>query len=235
MALQLWIQHGETWEANEKVSFNGDTKVIRVNDGVTSLDIREDLYSAWVRWVEQGANAAYEFAMRFTGLDPIPGGFTGGTFFLTNGWKLYYNPSTVAVNGILYSDDFSTAYYTLEGVATFPATVSALGIQASAASDGAAIADQVWQNSGVVTAEDIAAEVAAPDAPTIAASVWSQAIEAGLSAEEVTRIMFSVLAGKVSGAGTGTERFRDIADTKDRLVVTVDDDGNRSAVVRDGA
>ena len=47
--------------------------------------------------------------------------------------------------------------------------------------------------------------------------------------------MFSVLAGQVSGAGSGTERFRDAANTKDRLVVTVDDDGNRSAVVRDGA
>ena len=86
-----------------------------------------------------------------------------------------------------------------------------------------------------MSAEDVATEVAAPSADTIAAQVWSQAIEAGLSAEEVTRIMFSVLTGKVSGAETGTERFRDVADTKDRLVVTVDDDGNRSAVVRDGA
>lgn len=235
MALQLWIQHGEEWEADEKVSINGDTKVIRVNDGVTALDIREDLYSAWVRWVERSTNSAYPFAMRFTGLDPIPGGFTGGTFFLTNGWKLYYNPSTVAINGILYSDNYATAYYTLEGVATFPATVSALGIQASASGDSAAVAAAVWQDSGVVSATDIAAEVAAPDAATIATSVWSQAIESGLSAEEVTRIMFSVLAGQVSGAGSGTERFRDAANTKDRLVVTVDDDGNRSAVVRDGA
>jgi hypothetical protein len=235
VALSLWISHAEEWEANEKVSIDGVSKVIRVNDDVTSLDIRVDVYSAWVRWFERDQNAQFLPAMRFSGLDPIPGGFTGGTFFVTNGWKLYYNPNTVAVNGILYSDNFLTAYYTYEGVEVFPATVSALGIQASAASDGAAIADAVWANDGVVSAEDVATEVAAPSADTIAAQVWSQAIEAGLSAEEVTRIMFSVLTGKVSGAGTGTERFRDVADTKDRLVVTVDDDGNRSAVVRDGA
>lgn len=235
MALSLWISHAEEWEANEKISINGDGKVIQVNAGVSALDIRIDLYSAWVRWFGREQNAQFLPAMRFTGLDPIPGGFTGGTFFLTNGWKLYYDPNVVAVNGILYSDDFATAYYNYDGLPVFPATVSALGIQASAASDGAAIADQVWQNAGVVTAEDVATEVSAPSAETIAAQVWSQAIESGLSAEEVTRIMFSVLTGKVSGAGTGTERFRDVADTKDRLVVTVDDDGNRSAVVRDGA
>ena len=45
----------------------------------------------------------------------------------------------------------------------------------------------------------------------------------------------SVLAGKVSGAGSGTETFRDLADTKDRVIVTTDANGNRLAVVRDGA
>ena len=207
----------------EKVTFDGDTKIIRVNDGVTNLDIRADVYSAWIRWIELADNAKYLFAMRFSGLDPIPTGFTGGTFFMTNGWKLYYDPQVTAVNGILYSDNFNTPYFTYEGVNTFPATVSALGIQSSGNADSTAIANAVWQNAGVVTASDVAT------------SVWSQAIEAGLSAEDVTRIMFSVLAGKVSGAGTGTERFRDVSDTKDRLVVTVDDDGNRTSVTRDGS
>lgn len=235
MALSLWIQHGAEWEANEKVSFNGADKIIRVNDGVTSIDIRGDVYSAWIRWFERDANSRFLPAMRFTGLDPIPGGFTGSTFFVTNGWKLVYDPYVVAVNGILYSDDYPTPYFIESGQPVYPATVSALGIQAPGGSDPVAIANQVWAQSTAPTAEQIATEVSAPDAATIAAQVWSQAIEAGLSAEEVTRIMFSVLAGKVSGAGTGTESFRDAADTKDRLVVTVDQDGNRSAVVRDGA
>ena len=95
MALSLWISHAEEWEANEKVSIDGVSKVIRVNDDVTSLDIRVDLYSAWVRWFERDQNAQYLPAMRFTGLDPIPGGFTGRHLLRKrNGWKLYYDPNT---------------------------------------------------------------------------------------------------------------------------------------------
>jgi len=42
------------------------------------------------------------------------------------------------------------------------------------------------------------------------------------------------VAGKSSGGGTNTLVYRDIGDSKDRLTYTVDADGNRSAVVRDG-
>lgn len=43
------------------------------------------------------------------------------------------------------------------------------------------------------------------------------------------RIMFAVLAGKSSGSGTPTVKFRDSADSKDRVSATVTD-GNRTAV-----
>lgn len=62
---------------------------------------------------------------------------------------------------------------------------------------------------------------------------WSAIIESGYTAEEILRLIASVLAGKVSGAGTGTETFRDIGDTKDRIVATVDSSGNRTAITRD--
>ena len=47
---------------------------------------------------------------------------------------------------------------------------------------------------------------------------------------EAFRLMAAVLAGKVSGAGTGTETMRSLDDTTDRIVSTVDDDGNRTAL-----
>ena len=47
------------------------------------------------------------------------------------------------------------------------------------------------------------------------------------------RLMGSVLLGKLSGGGTGTEVFRDIDDTKDRVTATVDQDGNRTAITLD--
>lgn len=52
---------------------------------------------------------------------------------------------------------------------------------------------------------------------------------------ESIRLQNAVLLGKVSGAGTGVESFRDIADSKDRVVSTVDSVGNRTSVVLDGS
>ena len=70
--------------------------------------------------------------------------------------------------------------------------------------------------------------------PDIAAStIFGTAIDGTTTFEESVRLQNAVLAGKVSGAGTGTETFRDLADTKDRIVATVDTSGNRTAITRD--
>jgi len=71
------------------------------------------------------------------------------------------------------------------------------------------------------------------DYNALAAAVWQYIIESGISAEEAMRIYGAVLAGKVSGAGTGTEVFRDINDTKNRVTATVDSNGNRSTITLD--
>jgi hypothetical protein len=67
----------------------------------------------------------------------------------------------------------------------------------------------------------------------IAAAVLSAVVEGTITLAESMRLMNAVLAGKVSGAGTGTETFRDLADSKPRVVATVDADGNRTVVIRD--
>jgi len=64
---------------------------------------------------------------------------------------------------------------------------------------------------------------------------WSAIIEDGMTAEEVLRIIAAVLAGKVSGAGTGTETFVGLDGVTDRVISTVDNDGNRTTVVVDGS
>lgn len=61
-------------------------------------------------------------------------------------------------------------------------------------------------------------------------------IEAGITRDEVLRLILSVLTGLSTGGGTDTITFRNVGDTKDRLVVTVDRDGNRTVIVtRDGS
>ena len=64
-------------------------------------------------------------------------------------------------------------------------------------------------------------------------AVWAKTIETGYTALQSTRLMLSALAGKLSGAATTTVTIRNAADSKNRIVATVDSDGNRSAVTHD--
>ena len=66
-----------------------------------------------------------------------------------------------------------------------------------------------------------------------ASDIVTTAIDGTTTLAESLRLSNAVLGGKVSGAGTGTETFRDIADTVDRVVVTVDSSGNRTAITLD--
>ena len=58
-------------------------------------------------------------------------------------------------------------------------------------------------------------------------------VEDGLTVREALKLISAALAGKVSGAGGSTVTIRDVADTKDRIVATVDSNGNRTAITRD--
>lgn len=123
-AFNFWAE----WELQEKVDFNGAEKLITVYPGILTLDIRADVWSAWVRWdAILGLNYnRFLPAMERTGLDAIPGGQTGDFYFLTNGWKLVIDFSKTKVTGVLFSRDFVTAYYTDTLVPQFAAEVSAI-------------------------------------------------------------------------------------------------------------
>lgn len=71
------------------------------------------------------------------------------------------------------------------------------------------------------------------DITNMPASVWGFVVETGHSALALMRLFASVLLGKVSGAGTGTETFRDINDTKNRVVADVTPQGDRTNITRD--
>ena len=67
----------------------------------------------------------------------------------------------------------------------------------------------------------------------ISSSTWKEILDGAYTAEESMRLFAAVLAGKLSGAGTATETFRDISDTKDRITATVDASGNRKVIILD--
>jgi hypothetical protein len=52
----------------------------------------------------------------------------------------------------------------------------------------------------------------------------------GRTPRQTLQIIAAVLAGKVAGAGSGTETFRSLDDQHDRVVVTADASGNRTNV-----
>ena len=163
----------DLWQNYHKVTFDGPNRIIRVNEGVTELDIKVDVFSDWKEWVITRAdNASWLPAIRSIGGDPTVAGQTAGDiYFLQNGWKLYIDLTKVKVTGTLFSDDFDSAYFDFNGVIQFPAQVSSLvsGISATTSSGGTTPAE-VWTYSDRTLTQEVASD--APSTSAIAAAVW---------------------------------------------------------------
>lgn len=64
-------------------------------------------------------------------------------------------------------------------------------------------------------------------------AIFNNVVENSKTFMHLLRGYWAVLGNKASGLGSGTATFRDDADSKDRIVATVDSDGNRSAITKD--
>ena len=88
---QFWGDYNPPlYLGEQKVTFDGLNKLILVNEGVTELDFRVDVYSAWKEWIQDPnqVNAKWEKALDVIGGDPLPGDrVLGTTFFLENGCR----------------------------------------------------------------------------------------------------------------------------------------------------
>ena len=177
--MTIWAAWQPIWLLYDKVSFDGINKIIYVHPEVTALDIRADVYSSWIDWHALYQNSEFLLALRYTGLDPIGGGvFTGDTYFLINGWKLSIDLQKVKVTGVLFSDDYDTAYYTPTMVPQYPATVSSLvtTVSVGGGSSGPTavqIRQEIDANSTRLSSIDTKVNSLnnGPDATTIAAAV----------------------------------------------------------------
>ena len=84
---------------------------------------------------------------------------------------------------------------------------------------------------------EIAAIKAVTDTLTLAAiadAVHDETTEVGMTLREAINIILAALAGKSTGGGTNTIKFKDQADTKFRITATVTADGDRIAIANDG-
>ncbi len=118
-----WYYYQDHWQMYHKVTFDGPNKLILVNEGVTELDVRQDLYSDWKEWFDHQnpdglVNAKYLYAMRAVGGDALPGDqVLGSTFFLSNGWRIkpYSGSYTLVVRGNLYTDEGDFPFIDADG------------------------------------------------------------------------------------------------------------------------
>lgn len=72
------------------------------------------------------------------------------------------------------------------------------------------------------------------DVAAIAAGVWQYVIEAGLTAEMISRILLSFAAGNITG-GPDQPRFASVDGTRTRIGGSADEAGNRTRSALDGS
>jgi hypothetical protein len=200
------------------LSFDGPNKRVNISSA-TTLSVR-DLWSRWVDWFGTSDNSKYGIAMLQVGGNDIDAG--AGTKipiynFLTNGWRIKPQESshTLSVtDGVLLVDG---------GGDPFVNTTGSYVVRVNYQQPVQAISFSTGGGGSAPTAEQNAA------------AVWQYLIEAGIPAGELVRLMTATLINKATGVGTPIERYRDVGDAKDRLVITFDDAGNRLSVVRDGS
>lgn len=99
---------------------------------------------------------------------------------------------------------------------------------AAGAGGGGITAQDIW----VYATRTLTTEAGEPATSTeIAEAVMSSLIEGTITLQQAMEVLLAVLVGKASGGGTTTITFRNTEDNTDRVVMTVDEDGNRSSVV----
>lgn len=110
--MNLILNYGfwELWQLYHKVTFDGDNKLILINDGETEIDIQRDIYSSWKEWALIDDYSKFTAALSTSGGEPTTGGQSlGSAFFLINGWKIrpWNGNYEIAFTGNLFTEDES--------------------------------------------------------------------------------------------------------------------------------
>lgn len=169
----IYFNYGNNWQwdpnqyPGQKVAFDAVAKIIYVNEGVTELDVKIDIYSAWKEWVinspEFPAPSFQQEAISAIGGEPLNDTLNvGSTFFLENGWRIQPLASKVpyilTVNGNIYTREAGgNPFLFAEGVSvnlTRSNLVDQLVANAAVTeADVAEIASRVWTQlrSGAVS------------------------------------------------------------------------------------
>lgn len=139
----------------ELVHFHGDLTLIDIDFGVTTLNAKENIYSAWKRWAVQGDNLKYLQAFTTVGGDDLGGGVSlGAYFFLENGWFLRPHAADhrLIVNGNLFTRDGSNPFAPTDGDFTVIVDMRTSSLTQQVSTGGGSLtAGQVWADPKALT------------------------------------------------------------------------------------
>lgn len=126
-----------------------------------------------------------------------------------------------------YTSALSAIQADLDNADQYKADVSNLALEATlTAMKGAG-----WTAETLKAIKDA---IAALPAGISTADIMNTVVEGTFTLQDVLRIMASAQAGKLDGGGTGTLTFRDLSDTLDRIIATVDlATGDRDTITLD--
>ena len=206
-------------------------RIILDSSNITTTEI----YSRWVDWAAVADNIKYGMVIRQVGSDDLGGGLSiPPYYFLQGSWRIRPMEAdhNLTITGNIFVEGGGVPVVSTIGQyqvnVNYTVPVQAQGIS-TAGSDPASIAAAVRSELTL----ELAQLMSLPSAENNAASVWSYIIEGSNTTTHYIRRIAALLYGKVSGAGTGTEVFRNPQDTKNRVSVTVDNNGNRLGVEYD--
>lgn len=211
-------------QARVITAYNGGTKVATVD---TSWTTSPDATSTYAIIGQESPSLTSGAITNVITLVNTPSDSSGVTTLLsgvtvtTNNDKTGYGLSSAAVQAVW---DALTSALT---------TVGSVGKRVADFLTGDAYV-RLGAPAGASHAADIAALPTA-NANADALLDRTAGVETGITPRQGMRLMVATLVGKLSGAATTTVTIRDTTDAKNRVVATVDADGNRSAVTLDAS
>jgi hypothetical protein len=200
--------------------------------GANALDA---VWSATTRALTTGANIALAKGTGVTGFNDLSTSDVRSAVGLASA---NLDTQLAAIAGYIDSEVAAIKAKT-DNLPSDPADASVVAAAFTTLNDALAALDSLVDTVKAKTDLIPADPVAGGDVPTAAQNAdalldRAGAIETGLTPRQTLRLVASLLGGKITGANTGVEVFRNaVADSKDRVTVTVDPHGNRSVVAAD--
>jgi hypothetical protein len=111
---EFWEEYNPgDYYGGQKVTFDGENRIIYVNEGVTFLDVKTDIYSNWKEWMsvrptQDQPNSKWLVAISAIGGEALSDvAYAGSTFFLENQWRIKPYESAegyvLTINGNIYT------------------------------------------------------------------------------------------------------------------------------------